>query len=376
VSNEEFLSDGIDIAIHNPSCGQFDVTLKPDVDISDNTISNIQFTIKWPVNTVNLLNFSSDYGVALQGNVAVENDTNYAVFVSATPIPIDWSAETEYSILSFAHDQMGTGTTDFIIDTSQWASLNNGSFYAELLGKNRTGMVYQNAIDVSLGTCGNLDLKVLLEGPFDSSSGLMKTTINSAGDLPMVQPYSDPPWNYPGMESVTAMPANAVDWVLVELRDAPDAASANLSTRYDRQAAFLLEDGTIHSVEGAAIEFNNATLQNLFVVIWHRNHLGIISASEVLDAPVDFYTYDFSIDITNAYLDGQIQLDSDIFGMVAADANADDEINLSDIMQVWNTQAGLDGYLNGDFNLDKQVDNNDKNEYWYFNLFWDSKVPE
>ncbi len=374
VSNEEFLSQGIDIAVYNTSCGKFDVTLKPDVNISDNSISNIQFTIKWPANTVNLLNFSSNYGVELQGNFFIENDTNFAIFVSATPIPINWSAESEYTILSFAHDQLGTGTTDFIIDTSEWASLNNGSFYVELLGTDRTGMVYQNAPDVFLGTCGILDLKIFLQGPYDASSSLMNTAIN--GDLPLVQPYSDAPWNYPGTESVVSMPANAVDWVLVELRDAPDAASANFSTRYDRQAALILEDGTILSVDGSSIDFNNATLQNLFVVLWHRNHLGVLSAIELLASPVDFYSYDFSTDVSNAFLDGQIELNTNVFGMISGDANANNTVDLLDIIQIWNSQAGNDGYFNGDLNLDKQVNNIDKNDYWYFNLFKGSKVPE
>ncbi len=374
VSNEEFLSQGIDIAVYNTSCGKFDVTLKSDVNISDNSISNIQFTIKWPANTVNLLNFSSNYGVELQGNFFIENDTNFAIFVSATPIPINWSAESEYTILSFAHDQLGTGTTDFIIDTSEWASLNNGSFYVELLGTDRTGMVYQNAPDVFLGTCGILDLKIFLQGPYDASSSLMNTAIN--GDLPLVQPYSDAPWNYPGTETVVSMPANAVDWVLVELRDAPNATSANLSTRYDRQAALILEDGTILSVDGSSIDFNNATLQNLFVVLWHRNHLGVLSAIELLASPVDFYSYDFSTDVSNAFLDGQIELNTNVFGMISGDANANNTVDLLDIIQIWNSQAGNDGYFNGDLNLDKQVNNIDKNDYWYFNLFKGSKVPE
>jgi hypothetical protein len=39
-------------------------------------------------------------------------------------------------------------------------------------------------------------------------------------------------------------------------------------------------------------------------------------------------------------------------------------------------EAGKQGYLNGDFNMDSQTDNFDKNEMWYSNPGKESQVPD
>ena len=84
-----------------------------------------------------------------------------------------------------------------------------------------TGIIYL----ISDGSSGvNLDVNVFLEGPFSGTQ--MTTGLNQANMLPLGQPFNTAPWNYDETEMVTAIPnGNAVDWVLVELRDAPDAAS-------------------------------------------------------------------------------------------------------------------------------------------------------
>lgn len=377
IGDEENIFYNIGIAVYNNDCGNFEVRLKPSLELLNSTLSNVQFTLKWPTNTVNLINFYSDFGLTQQGPVFIENDTNYIIFVSATPIPINWIADTEYTILSFAHDQSGTGYTDFSIDIGNWSATNNAAYYVEILGTNQTGDVYQNATNTYLGTCGKLDIKVLLEGPYNTTTGFMNTILNAAGELPMVQPYSGLPWFYTGSENVAIMPADVVDWVLVELRDAPDAASATTATRINEQAALLLNDGSIVGVDGSPLlEFNNSTTQNLFIVIWHRNHLGIMTAVDVIPSPANYYNYDFTTAVTQAFGDGQNQLGSSIFGLTGGDANADGTINLSDAIQVWIPQAGTSGYLNGDLDLDGQVNNPDKNELWFKNFNDYTHVPD
>jgi len=61
--------------------------------------------------------------------------------------------------------------------------------------------------------------------------------------------------------------------------------------------------------------------------------------------------------------------------MFAADANADGIINLDDKTE-WENNAGNQGYKNPDMNLDGQVDNQDKNGYWFFNLGISSSLPQ
>ena len=45
-------------------------------------------------------------------------------------------------------------------------------------------------------------------------------------------------------------------------------------------------------------------------------------------------------------------------------------------MSIWSTQAGETGYKAGDFNLDGQVNNPDKDDYWVPNFGADSYIPE
>ena len=62
--------------------------------------------------------------------------------------------------------------------------------------------------------------------------------------------------------------------------------------------------------------------------------------------------------------------------MIGGDANADGIINESDGIQSWIPQAGTAGYVNGDINLNGQVNNPDKNDIWFENLNQESQVPE
>jgi UDP-3-O-[3-hydroxymyristoyl] glucosamine N-acyltransferase len=216
-----------------------------------------------------------------------------------------------------------------------------------------------------------LSLKVFLEGPFNGTN--MHTDLNT-GEIPLVQPYNSPPWNYLGSESVTSVPTGVVDWLLIEIRDASNAPSATGSTITAQQAAFLLSDGSVVGLNGSSnLLFDQAINQSLFVVIWHRNHLGIMSASALSEIG-GTYSYDFTTSISQAYNAGQKNLGT-AFGMTAADVNADGEINVSD-KTTWSVQAGDRGYKTADINMNQHVNNQDKNDNWSQNTSLECQVPE
>lgn len=117
-----------------------------------------------------------------------------------------------------------------------------------------------------------LSLKSFLEGPFNSGS--MSTSLNS--QIPINQPFNSTPWNYTGNESAASVPAAAVDWVLVELRDKNDNSSTTA-----RKAGFILTDGMIVDVDGTSpLSFDIAS-DEYYVVVNHRNHLTIMSSQLV-----------------------------------------------------------------------------------------------
>ncbi|MBN3036211.1 MAG: PKD domain-containing protein [Bacteroidales bacterium] len=221
-----------------------------------------------------------------------------------------------------------------------------------------------------------LDLKVFLEGPFENGS--MSTHLSSLATFPLSQPYQGAPWNYAGSEAVSSAPGSPVtDWILLELRDAPSAGQATISTRLARRALFILSDGTIRDLDASSLPTFSLTVQHqLFAVIWHRNHLGVMSANPLPSAGVT-RSYDFTGSAAQIYGGalGCRELAPGVWGMTGGDGDASGEINNGDKIEVWSPQAGNGGYLPGDFNMDTEVNNDDKNELWGPNTGRGSQVP-
>ncbi len=219
-----------------------------------------------------------------------------------------------------------------------------------------------------------VDLKVFLEGPFDDTD--MNTDLNNSGMLPLTQPYNCSPWNYGGNESVSAIPnPDIVDWVLIEFRDAEDAASALPSTTIARKACFMLKDGAVVDLDGSSpIDLSLIVNDNLFIVINHRNHLAVMSSGPLVLTD-GTYTWDFTSQLSNAYLDGQKEIGSGIFGMTGGDADGNGTVETNDIAG-WNSNAGKQGYETSDLNLNSQVNNPDKDDIWMPNIGAASTVPD
>jgi len=242
-----------------------------------------------------------------------------------------------------------------------------------------------NRVFVSSGTVARIDqethiqvnLKVNLSGPYQNNE--MTTTLNASGILPLDQPYNSLPWLYTGDESVTSFPnADIVDWVLVELRETTgDASTATPDKTIARQAGFLLKDGTVSGTDGPSnLIFNQSVSNNLYAIVWHRNHLGVMSSGP-LQSIGNTYSWDYSSGVNQAFggPNGHQQLGAGIWGMVPGDGNADRQINNADKVDVWKLQGGLSGYHAGDFNLDGQVNNQDKVDQWTPNGGRSCQVP-
>lgn len=223
-----------------------------------------------------------------------------------------------------------------------------------------------------------LDLEVMLEGPFNGAG--MNTDLNTLGLIPLNQPFNSIPtadWYYTGTESVGSVPPNVVDWVLVKIKDATDAASSSTAPIVAVQAAFLLNDGSIVDLNGSSnLNFPGISYSSgLFPVIWQRNHLGVIS-SDKMTRSGGIYTYDFT-QAGSAYSNtnpGEKLLGGSIWGMFSGDGSGGGSLNDYDIT-FWKTDAGTQGYHPGDFNLDSQVENMDKNDFCVENFGNESQIP-
>jgi PKD repeat protein len=221
-----------------------------------------------------------------------------------------------------------------------------------------------------------VELSIFLEGPMGGTE--MMTDLNSQSLLPLANPYTSAPWNYPGNDGVSSFSnPDIVDWVLVDFRDATSAANALPGTSVETKAALLLSDGQVISPYGELPLFlNKEILNSLFVMVWHRNHLGILSAEPMMDFG-GTYLYDFTTAVNQAYgTNAQKDLGNGIFGLYTGDLNADGIVNELDKELSWGIEAGESGYIPSDCNLDGQADNLDKNDYWVENLNKSSQVPD
>jgi hypothetical protein len=220
----------------------------------------------------------------------------------------------------------------------------------------------------------DLNLKAMLDGPFGTTE--MSTILNTSGLLPLAQPFNTAPWNYAGTESVVSIPANVVDWVLIELRDATSAAGATPATRIARQAAFILKNGAVVGINGTSkLQFTNTVSNQLFAIVWHRNHLGIMSAVGLTET-AGTYNFDFTTASGQAYgTNPQKQLAAGVWGLFGGDADANGVIGMSDLTTEWKFEAGEAGLYSCDLNLDGQVNNVDKDNEWQPNIGKSCQVP-
>lgn len=236
-----------------------------------------------------------------------------------------------------------------------------------------TGPQTLNLADAALSQSIKVNAKVFLQGAFDTGTGMMNTTLNDLALLPTAQPFGTAPWNYSGTDSVSSMPADIVDWVLLELRTANNADAL-----FARRAALLHKDGSIVDVDGSSTVNFDQPIGSYYLVIRHRNHLAITSSAAVF-TDNSGTLYDFTTAQTLAYGTTPMQeLAANKFGMRAGDGNNDGGVDALDKNISWRPENGQAwGYSKyADFNLDGGIDALDINLYWRLMNGSASQVPE
>jgi hypothetical protein len=184
----------------------------------------------------------------------------------------------------------------------------------------------------AIGICApvSVPLKVMLQGPYDSTTLQMKHRLLTEGMLPALEPYSALGYRMRGGESNTTSlvdpisAATPVDWLLVELRSASDPTQ------------IIATDTVIIGVDGNAVTPPTFAVKpgNYYVAIEHRNHLGLMTASPVAissaSALVDFsspatpvYTVAPGVDGARFLLDGvALMHGGEVNHIVGSPANA------------------------------------------------------
>ena len=219
------------------------------------------------------------------------------------------------------------------------------SFKGWAVGDNGTILRYYNSTASNL----SVNLKVFLEGPYNGS-GLMTTTLNTNNLIPLNSDIAYPTATFSYTASVVGSIPNSsiVDWVLIELRTGT-ASGTKVATR----AAFLKDDGTIVDIDGSSpVSFNGVSAGNYYIVVRHRNHLAIMSASAI-PLSSNSSLYDFTSSQSQAYITGtdpMVALSGGGFGMIAADANNSAIITAADVTPII-VNLNLSVYSGADVNM-------------------------
>jgi photosystem II stability/assembly factor-like uncharacterized protein len=216
--------------------------------------------------------------------------------------------------------------------------------------------------------------KVLLQGAYSASTGLMSDNLRLLNLLPASEPYTA--LNFlpvqgggesinPAVFQVTGDNA-IVDWVFVELRDKNAAA-----TRLFARAALVQRDGDVVDLDGVSpVHFAHAPSDNYFLAIKHRNHLGCRTPTAVALTDVAS-TYDFTDGQAKAYQNTSIttntalfEVQSGKFSLWSANTNSDHFVNIIDAAQAksQSTPNQLNVYQRTDVNLDGSVNTFDPQE--------------
>ena len=156
----------------------------------------------------------------------------------------------------------------------------------------------------------------------------------------------------------------------------PTPASADVA----RRAVFLRSDTRLIDLDGSfGVRFGSMAAGNYHIVVYHRNHLPIMSALlETVDSDGVVVRMYRSTEIYGGAPGVELLEDGgsfDLYGMIAGDGNADGAVLADDRQAVWLPTVGRTDYLPGDFNVDGNVLADDRQSLWAPNVGRQSAVP-
>lgn len=146
-----------------------------------------------------------------------------------------------------------------------------------------------------------------------------------------------------------------------------DAASGKLNMK-DTIRVYLVDSVTCLKVDSSKgvidsvnftmpLSFLNAATGSYYMIVYHRNHLGVATRFKQSVVRGSSVSYNFTTDSSKAFGFNMIKVSSSPvrWAMIPGDANMDGFIDALD-QSIWIAQNGLDGYLAADFNGDVFVD--------------------
>jgi len=221
-------------------------------------------------------------------------------------------------------------------------------------------------------------IKVLLEGPYIERSDSMRC--NYAGYFPGTETEYESPYEDHLKCLKTDFPKfdrRVADWIYIEVWDNPPHGfyygdNSHKGNLVAATSALLLSDGTVAGLDGNKyLSFDKLPEDSYYILVKHRNHLGVLSAKKIAfaagEAPKEANTIDFTEKIENAFdIEGAASLQPPLINcngrllMYGGEIVADGKINVNDYSTVLNSSKMPIGYNAGDLDFDSKAGaNND-----------------
>ncbi len=213
-----------------------------------------------------------------------------------------------------------------------------------------------------------VQLTLMLEGPYDVATSLMKDDLRIMDLIPLEEPFTGlgfPHIDLGGGETVDStvfdvQGADAiVDWMMVELRDENDPTVV-LATR----SALIQADGDVVDVDGTSpVIFMNKPAGNYYVSVRPRHHLGVMTTTAIPLSRISTTTYDFKTGDAYGGSSGLKMMSDGVFALWQGDLNADGFIDAADRSEAWNGR-NQSGYLQEDCSMNGVCDAEERSKVW------------
>jgi hypothetical protein len=215
---------------------------------------------------------------------------------------------------------------------------------------------------LSCATTVQLGIKVALQGSMPGAGTMMRNDLQKytdqtiVGILPTKDPYENLA-NCFDINNQLGVVGRIVDWVKVEIK-----STVSPFTVLQSRNLLLKADGNVVDVYGQVPSFS-AQAGNVFIVVKHRNHLAVRSASIPFAAGTT--TYSFTDALNKAYNDGstpdQMKLVNGIWCMINGDVSQDYFIVNQDVTQTRSAfkTGGVGVYSSRDLNMNGFLENQD-----------------
>lgn len=284
-----------------------------------------------------------------------------------------WSTLFEASGSDLATAPNSTNT-NWAPNCAQWTShdIDLGAFVGEVVTVRFVGIcgygqkLYMDNISITASQAfRSLNVRMYLGGAYNSTEHRMNDGLRTNGLIPAQEPYSALDFDLPGGGGETMAAGLSgftgddaiVDWVVVELRD--PAQPANIVAA---QCALLQRDGDVVMADGTTTLQFDVPAGNYRVAVRHRNHLGCMTASDILLGETAA-TVDFSLGSTATYGTGAQRSEDGrwmlwpgnviVDGLLKYTGTSNDRDRI--LVDVGSPTDVITGYLQTDVNLDGNI---------------------